>query len=194
MGKIIVLLKTIFVPAFLILLMADSLNARQAAIIIYIFDLVLAAGYGLNDSKGSGIYSVVMAMMDKLLISSTFICFAAIEELMIPIWMVIIIVINEFIDSGFENVRDSINNSIKKTAFRSRFFVRFSILFITVVLLLLTKNHYSEIWTFKNMGTLLEELPYWITFIVVVFSVFSGINNVKLSIKSLQEEEKNNGR
>jgi hypothetical protein len=44
------------------------------------------------------------------------------------------------------------------------------------------------------MGALLEELPYWITFIVVVFSVFSGINNVKLSIKSLQEEEKNNGR
>jgi len=66
MKKIIVLLKTIFVPAFLILLMADSLNARQAAIIIYIFDLVLVAGYGLNDSKDSGIYSVVMAMMDKL--------------------------------------------------------------------------------------------------------------------------------
>jgi hypothetical protein len=193
MKKIIVLLKTIFVPAFLILLMADSLNARQAAIIIYIFDLVLVAGYGLNDSKDSGIYSVVMAMMDKLLISSTFICFAALEELRIPIWMVIIIVINEFIDSGFENVRDSINNSIKKTAFRSRFFVRFSILFITVALLLI-KIYYSEIWTFKNMGALLEELPYWITFIVVVFSVFSGINNVKLSIKSLQEEEKNNGR
>ena len=189
---IMTFLRFVLIPFFVVFILMDDIYAKVAALLIFIADCILnfsgnhIASHFQYDMKAREIISV---LIDKLLISAAFICFAGMKELAIPAWMVILIVINEFVTSGLKNIvapgKEKISIKINP---KTRVVSKSGIMVIIVILVIIgaLKNNPQILFT-GTAKLLLKAIPYWITLIIAGFGAASGINCVRRNIKMLQE-------
>lgn len=122
-------------------------------------------------------------LADKMLISASFICFTNIPFLNIPAWMVISIIAREFLITGLRSI--AAYKSLIIPADRAGKFKTTSqivaILLITVILIL---NEYfianpASVYLnkyFLQYSNFVNKTPFWITFVIVILTVISGLN------------------
>lgn len=185
-------IRMIFIPFFVIFILAGNIYAKVTALLIFVADCLIDIYE--NRDIGNPQYStssrgIISVLIDKLLISSAFICFAGMKELSVPVWMVILIVLNEYVTSGLKNIAASRKDNVSiKTNPKSRFFSKGGIIVILVILIvkIILKDNPQIIIADANKF-LLEAIPYWVTLVIAGFSAASGINCVKKNIKVLQE-------
>ena len=137
----------------------------------------------------TGIKGTLSVLIDKLLISAAFICFISMKELSVPVWMVILIVLNEFVTSGLKSIAVSRSDKISiKTNPKSRFVPKGGIMVLILIVLITNIVENSSGVQVSNTGKfLLRAVPYWLTLVIAGFSASSGINCVIRNIKILQE-------
>ncbi|MDR0800492.1 MAG: CDP-diacylglycerol--glycerol-3-phosphate 3-phosphatidyltransferase [Endomicrobium sp.] len=128
-------------------------------------------------------------LADKLLISAAFICFVDIPMLGIAAWMVIIIIAREFVITGLRSIAAA--KSIIIPADKSGKFKTVSqIIVIILILLILIVNEalfkfagltpdtlkLYDCGSYATLALIMKRIPFWATFITVVFTVYSGVN------------------
>jgi CDP-diacylglycerol--glycerol-3-phosphate 3-phosphatidyltransferase len=138
-------------------------------------------------------------LVDKILISSAFICFANIPILGIPSWMIIAIISREFLITGLRSIV-AVKNIIVSTNKLGKFKTTLQIcVAITILIILIINRTFykfvsvksSSITKFDNYYcatlAIIEKIPFWITLVVVVVTIYSGINYI-LEYKKLLNE------
>jgi CDP-diacylglycerol--glycerol-3-phosphate 3-phosphatidyltransferase len=130
-------------------------------------------------------------LADKLLISSAFICFVGIPYLRIVSWMVISIISREFLITGLRSIA-AYKNVIIPADRLGKFKTTLQIVVIITTLTIIIINEafakYGGIsidfFKFYNIGAYsyvivaIEKIPYWLTFLAAIFTIFSGANYV----------------
>ena len=185
-------IRMVFIPFFVIFILVGNIYTRMTALLIFVADCLIDiyknrdTGSPRHSISNRGIMSV---LIDKLLISSAFICFAGMRELSIPVWMVILIVLNEYVTSGLKNIAASRKDNVSiKMNPKSRFFSKGGIIVILIILIVkIILNDNPQIIIADANKFLLEAIPYWVTLVIAGFSAASGINCVKRNIKVIQE-------
>ncbi|MDR1522420.1 MAG: CDP-diacylglycerol--glycerol-3-phosphate 3-phosphatidyltransferase [Endomicrobium sp.] len=125
-------------------------------------------------------------LADKMLISTSFICFTSIPFLRVPAWMVVAIIAREYLITGLRSIAAYKNIMIpadKTGKFKTTFQI-VAILLISVILIL---NEYfianpTSVYLnkyFLQYANFVNKIPFWITFTVVVFTVTSGLNYMR---------------
>ncbi len=178
-----------FVPLVVIFILAGNVYTVLAAFLIFVADFLI----DIYENRGAGSRGIFPVLVDKLIISSAFIAFAGTRDLSIPVWMVILIVLNEYVTSGLRNIAISRKDNVSiKTNPKLRFFSKGGIIIISIILVVkLVLKENSQIIINDANQLLLKTIPYWITLIIAGFSAASGINCVKRNIEVLREGEGN---
>jgi len=138
-------------------------------------------------------------LADKLLISSAFIYFVSIRVLDVKAWMVIIIVAREFLITGFRSIAAAKNVIIpanKAGKFKTTSQILAIIVIMVIIILIVDKAFFKFFGvtydTLKSScSTLLlviEKMPFWVTFVVVVLTVYSGAKYVWKYRKLINEK------
>jgi CDP-diacylglycerol--glycerol-3-phosphate 3-phosphatidyltransferase len=104
----ITILRVFMIPIFLVFMLVDNIpygNIIAAAIFVVAsltdaLDGYIARKYNLTTNFGK----FMDPLADKLLVSAALICFVAMPEVGMPVWVVIVIISREFIISGFRLV------------------------------------------------------------------------------------------
>ncbi|GMO65745.1 MAG: CDP-diacylglycerol--glycerol-3-phosphate 3-phosphatidyltransferase [Endomicrobiia bacterium] len=128
-------------------------------------------------------------LADKLLISAAFIYFIKIPILGVATWMVIIIVAREFLIIGLRSIAATRRIMIpadKIGKFKTTSQI-LAIIIIMVIIIFLVNNVFFKFFgitqsTLKNSYStifiVMKKTPFWVTFVVVVLTVYSGIKYV----------------
>jgi CDP-diacylglycerol--glycerol-3-phosphate 3-phosphatidyltransferase len=122
-------------------------------------------------------------LADKMLISTSFICFTSIPFLRVPAWMVVAIIAREFLITGLRSIAAYKNVMIPADR-AGKFKTTSQILAILLISVILIINEYfitnpTSIYFnkyFLYYANFINKIPFWITFAIVVFSVISGLN------------------
>jgi len=128
-------------------------------------------------------------LADKLLISAAFIYFIKIPILGVAAWMVIIIVAREFIMTGLRSIAatKSIIIPADKTGKFKTTSQMIAIIVIMVIVILVVNKAFFKFFgitqnTMKNsystMFIVMKKTPFWVTFVVVMLTVYSGVKYV----------------
>jgi CDP-diacylglycerol--glycerol-3-phosphate 3-phosphatidyltransferase len=128
---------------------------------------------------------------DKLLVSAAFIYFVNIPTLGIAAWMVIIIIGREFLITGLRSIAASRNVMIpadKSGKFKT---VLQMIAIIVIMVILIVREALFEFAglipdvlrlcdfrSYTALSLIMKKMPFWITLVVVVFTVYSGVNYI----------------
>jgi CDP-diacylglycerol--glycerol-3-phosphate 3-phosphatidyltransferase len=128
---------------------------------------------------------------DKLLVSAAFIYFVNIPILGIAAWMVIIIIGREFIITGLRSIAAARNVMIpadKSGKFKT---VLQMVVIMIVMVILISREAFFEFagltsdalrlydfGSFVALSFIMEKIPFWITLIAVILTVYSGINYI----------------
>ncbi len=189
----VIYLRMIFIPFFVMFLLMDNVYARLIALLIFVTECgidiyenhISVTSYNANTG---GILSV---LIDKLMISLAFICFAGMKTLSIPVWMVIPIVLNEYVTSGLKNIAASRKDNISiRTNPKSRFVPKGGIIIILTLLAVISIIENAPALSITDANKFLfEAVPYWVTLVIAGFSAASGVNCVIRNIKVLKEEK-----
>ncbi|MDR1511810.1 MAG: CDP-diacylglycerol--glycerol-3-phosphate 3-phosphatidyltransferase [Endomicrobium sp.] len=126
---------------------------------------------------------------DKLLISAAFIYFIKIPTLGIATWMVIIIVAREFVMTGLRSVAasKSVMISADKTGkFKTTSQVVAIIIIMMIIILIVNKAFFEFFGITRDllnsfcpaMLVVMEKVPFWVTLVIVVLTVYSGVKYV----------------
>lgn len=102
------ILRVCMIPVFVIFLMCEQIPYSDyiaggvfiAACVTDFFDGYLARKYNLITNFGK----FMDPLADKLLVCASIVCFVAIKDCQLPVWVAIIIISREFIISGFRLV------------------------------------------------------------------------------------------
>ena len=175
--------RIMLVPFFIMLLEFHLFWTSVFALIIFIIASVTDLIDGrIARSRNSvttlGIFLDPLA--DKLLISSAFICFAVIDYLYVPAWMVIAIIAREFIITGLRALAAS-KNVIIPADKSGKFKTTFQVIAIIVILLIivitegLAKYH---IQASQTMDSVFRATPFIATFLVAFFTLYSGFKYI----------------
>ncbi len=184
------LTRIILVPLFMMYMFYDNLYTRVIALVVFI----VAALTDLFDGRIARYYNCVSnfgkfmdPLADKLLVSAAFISFVGLEELQIPAWMVVCVIIREFSITGLRTLAAA-QGKIISASKSGKFKTTFQITTIIIVLLILIVNAWinklgsTEVFLF-NYGSLskyylelyLEKIPYYLMFFTTCITVFSGV-------------------
>ncbi|MDR2666159.1 MAG: CDP-diacylglycerol--glycerol-3-phosphate 3-phosphatidyltransferase [Endomicrobium sp.] len=128
-------------------------------------------------------------LADKLLISAAFIYFIKIPILGVATWMVIIIVAREFLMTGLRSIAATKRIMIHadKTGKFKTTAQMVAIIIIMVIIIFLVNKAFFKFFgitqsTMKNSYSMIlivmKKTPFWMTFIVVVLTVYSGLKYV----------------
>jgi CDP-diacylglycerol--glycerol-3-phosphate 3-phosphatidyltransferase len=197
------LLRVLLVPIFIVLLEIESVWTAIAALIIFavasitdFFDGKIARKY--NTITTLGIFLDPLA--DKLLITSSFVCFVGMYSLSIPAWMVICIIAREFVITGLRFIASSKNISIP-ASIHGKFKTTSQIIAIVIILLIIIIKSVMAEFYFTTPYDLFEltgiqyfcgwcllKLPYWLMLIVTILTLYSGVAYM-LEHKSIFKEE-----
>jgi CDP-diacylglycerol--glycerol-3-phosphate 3-phosphatidyltransferase len=138
-------------------------------------------------------------LADKLLISAAFIYFVNIPMLGVAAWMVVIIVAREFLMMGFRSIAAAKNVIIpadKAGKLKTISQILAIIIIMVIVILVVNKAFFKFLGvtqdSLKNSCSMLlfvmEKTPFWVTFVVVVLTVYSGAKYIWKHRKLISEE------
>jgi CDP-diacylglycerol--glycerol-3-phosphate 3-phosphatidyltransferase len=128
---------------------------------------------------------------DKLLVSAAFIYFVNIPTLGISAWMVIIIIGREFLITGLRSIAVSRNVMIsadKSGKFKT--LLQMIVIMVTMVILIVREALFEfagltpdalrlcDCRSYATLSLIMEKIPFWITLVVVMFTVYSGVNYI----------------
>jgi CDP-diacylglycerol--glycerol-3-phosphate 3-phosphatidyltransferase len=131
-------------------------------------------------------------LADKLLIFAAFVCFVKIRTLGINAWMVIAIITREFLITGLRSIA-AYNNVIIPADRSGKFKTTSQIVVIIVIMIILIINEaflkfggmticilkYCDCELYVTLAIILmKEIPFWATLVVVLLTVFSGVNYI----------------
>jgi CDP-diacylglycerol--glycerol-3-phosphate 3-phosphatidyltransferase len=130
-------------------------------------------------------------LADKLLICAAFICFVDVKIIDVPAWMIIAIISREFLITGLRSLAAS-KNVIIAADKAGKFKTTLQIVVIMIVLLILVLNElsvkfyhapYYEFLKYSGspyytLAVLMQKIPYWITFMATILTLFSGFNYI----------------
>jgi CDP-diacylglycerol--glycerol-3-phosphate 3-phosphatidyltransferase len=122
-------------------------------------------------------------LADKMLISASFICFTNISFLNIPAWMVISIITREFLITGLRSIA-AYKNLIIPADRAGKFKTTSQIVAILLITVILILNEYfianpTSLYLnkyFLQYSNFVNKTPFWITFVIVILTVISGLN------------------
>jgi CDP-diacylglycerol--glycerol-3-phosphate 3-phosphatidyltransferase len=125
-------------------------------------------------------------LADKMLISASFICFVSVPFLRVPAWMVIAIIAREFFITGLRSIAAYKNIMIPADR-AGKFKTTSQIVAILLISVILIINEYfvsnpTSVYLnkyFLQYTDLVNKIPFWTTFVVVVFTVISGLNYIR---------------
>jgi CDP-diacylglycerol--glycerol-3-phosphate 3-phosphatidyltransferase len=137
-------------------------------------------------------------LADKLLISAAFIYFVKIPILGVAAWMVIIIIAREFLMTGLRYIAavKSVVIPADRTAKLKTMSQMIAIIVIMAIIILVVNKAFFKFFgitqnTLKNSHSaifiVMEKTPFWVTFVVVVLAVYSGVKYVWKYKKILTE-------
>jgi len=197
------LLRIILVPVFIVLLEIENIWTAVAALIVFLvasitdfFDGKIARKY--NTITTLGIFLDPLA--DKLLITSSFICFVGMFGLNIPAWMVICIIAREFVITGLRFIASSKNVSIP-ASIHGKFKTTSQIIAIVMILVIIIIKYILAEFYFVTPYDLFElsgiqyfcgwcllKLPYWLMLVVTILTLYSGVAYI-LEHKNIFKED-----
>jgi CDP-diacylglycerol--glycerol-3-phosphate 3-phosphatidyltransferase len=121
-------------------------------------------------------------LADKMLISTSFICFTTVSFFLIPAWMVIAIIAREFLITGLRSIA-AYKNVIIPADKSGKFKTTSQIVVIVFISTILVTNEYFIVNTasvyysyYLQYSSFINKIPFWITFAVVIFTIISGLN------------------
>jgi CDP-diacylglycerol--glycerol-3-phosphate 3-phosphatidyltransferase len=125
-------------------------------------------------------------LADKILISAAFIYFVSIPFLRVPSWMVVAIIAREFFITGLRSIAAYKNVMIPADR-TGKFKTTSQIVAIVLISIILILNEYfvsNPTSTdlnkyFLQYADSVNKVPFWITFVVVVFTIISGLNYMR---------------
>jgi CDP-diacylglycerol--glycerol-3-phosphate 3-phosphatidyltransferase len=134
-------------------------------------------------------------LADKMLISASFICFVSIPFLRVPAWMVVAIIAREFFITGLRSFA-AYKNVIIPADRTGKFKTTSQIVAILLISVILILNEYflanpTSAYLnkyFLQYADFVNKTPFCITFVVVVFTIISGLNYI-LKYKDLLSEK-----
>lgn len=186
-------LRIILVPVFVVFMAINSFWCNIFALFVFIFAAITDYYDGViarqqNTITTFGIFLDPLA--DKLLVTSAFVSFVAIESLQIPAWMVIAIIAREFIITGLRSLGASKNVIIPASIFGKFKTTSQITAIITILVILIAESVLIKFFKVTQydlfemsgwqyiMGWILINLPYWLMFIVTILTVYSGLNYI----------------
>jgi CDP-diacylglycerol---glycerol-3-phosphate 3-phosphatidyltransferase len=184
-------LRLVLVPVFIVFTVTDNLWTRIFALFIFIGASLtdLYDGYLARKYKEITLFGQFMdPLADKFLIAAAFISFVEMRELNVPAWMVVLIIGREFLITGLRLV--AISKGLVLPAERAgKFKMTSQVVAVVSILIILCVNswlhryhHLTPIellsdtgWSFWG-GSFLAWASYWLTFIVTLFTLISGLS------------------
>jgi CDP-diacylglycerol--glycerol-3-phosphate 3-phosphatidyltransferase len=128
---------------------------------------------------------------DKLLVSTAFIYFVSIPILGIAVWMVIAIVGREFLITGFRSIAAYRNIMIpadKSGKFKA--VLQMVVIVATMVILIVREALFEfagltpdalrlyDSKSYTALSLIVEKMPFWITLVVAIITVYSGVDYI----------------
>jgi len=179
------LLRLLLIPAFMAFMIVDNLWTRIASLVIF-------AGASITDwydgsvARRTGTVSVIGSFLDpladKMLIAAAFIGFIELKELHIPAWMVVLIIIREFLITGLRSLAAA-RGRVLVAEKAGKWKTASQMLAIITILVILILNAASGRWPslLHRLGPwepaarrLLMIIPYWLVFAACLITIFSG--------------------
>jgi len=187
------LLRVVLVPVFVVFLAIDTFWFNIVALVIFIIASITDYWDGViarqqNTVTTFGIFLDPLA--DKLLVTSAFVSFVAMPQLQIPAWMVIAIIAREFIITGLRSLGASKNVIISASIFGKVKTTSQITAIITILVILIVEGIFVKFFKLSQydllemsnwqyyLGWILINLPYWLMFVVTIFTVYSGMNYI----------------
>ncbi len=172
------ILRIILTPVFLFFFLSEEPLYKQISLGIYIvaaltdwYDGWLARKFNYITSWGK----FWDPLADKILTSAAFIGFAILE--VVPLWMVIIIILRDFIVTGLRAYADYKNISFP-TSYYAKWKTFIQMAFLYYLLLVYTGMHTKQIYTGNEelFSILMNEYFIYITMLIITIITFhSGV-------------------
>lgn len=198
-SNVLTILRIFFIPYFLIFLFSNYKYGKFIALLIFIlasltdwYDGKIARRRGEVTEFGK----IMDPIADKLLVLSAFISFVQLD--LIPTWMVIIMIAREFIITSLRMVTISNKRKVLPAMASGKHKTVWHIVTIITILAILMMEEFitREISPWKDflvsqgdvgehVFALLHVIPYVMTFICIVYSVYSAVDFVRKNKKYL---------
>ena len=188
-------LRIILTPVFLILFLADDPLLKQISLIVFIiaaltdwYDGWLARKFNYITDWGK----FWDPLADKILTSAAFLGFVYLK--IIPIWMVIIIIVRDFLITGLRAYADYKGHSFP-TSYYAKVKTFVQLTFLYYLLIVYVGQNTSQIFTGheKLFSILMDQTFIYVTMLIITIITFhSGITYLYKSrhlIKSLFQHE-----
>lgn len=181
------ILRIFFIPYFLIFLLSNFKYGKIIALFIFIIASLTDWYDGKIARKRDEVTEfgkIMDPIADKLLILSAFISFVQLD--LVPTWMIIIMIAREFLVTSFRMVAISKSKKVLSAIPSGKHKTVWNVITIITILTILA---IPEVCSWKNFliskGDVGEHLvafvlvlPYAMTFICVVYSIYSAIDFV----------------
>lgn len=169
----ITFVRIFFVPVFLILILINSWESILLALIIFILGGLSDTVDGILARKSKTVTKIgatLDPLADKLLITTALICLLGFEELNIPIWTVVIIVLRDYIITWFRTLNYKEAIPADKMAKIKTFLQNIVIIYILSVIILK-----QQIVTVHLEKILIDILPRILMIFISLFTLLSGL-------------------
>ena len=196
------LLRLFMIPFFLSFIVHDNFYSRVAALVLFIlasltdlYDGKIARARGMVTSVGT----FLDPLADKLLISAAFIAFVQVADFYVPAWMVVLIIGREFLITGLRTLAATHGRTLPAQP-AGKFKTTSQVVAIITIILIMVINSFFEkfgglpVEGFESRRHLwdvvlliLDWSPYWMTFVVTVFTIVSGFIYIKDNSDLLHE-------
>jgi CDP-diacylglycerol--glycerol-3-phosphate 3-phosphatidyltransferase len=184
--------RIIIIPFFILCIEVSGFWFNVAALALFLIasftdflDGTIARKYNIVTSLGI----FLDPLADKMLVSAAFICFVQFNVLHIPAWMVIAIIAREFLITGFRSLAVTKNVIIPADKF-GKFKMTSQIVVIVIVLLIMiirdgflkfynvapSMIEFYDKGSYKTLAYLFDKAPFWAVLVVVILTLYSGIN------------------
>jgi len=171
------LLRWALVPVFMIFTILDNFWTRVLALIIFVaasltdaYDGYIARKY--NEVTEFGKFMDPLA--DKFLISAAFICFIKMRELNVAPWMIVLIFGRELLVTGLRLLAASKGQMLSADRQgKLKTIIQMSIVILLLIILCL--NSFLRQFINQAPPRILEVSPYWLVFISMVVTLYSGV-------------------
>lgn len=188
------LLRLALVPFFLVFTVADSLETRIAALVVFVLASLTDLWDGRIARKRGQVTTLGIfldPLADKFLIATAFVAFVQIDEVNVPAWMVVLIIGREFLITGLRALAATAGRVLPAQP-AGKFKTTSQIVAIITILLILlfnsafdrygggpTSRLLGEQGGWNAFGWFLHGGPYWLTFITTVLTIVSGYGYLK---------------
>ncbi|MCS7150897.1 MAG: CDP-diacylglycerol--glycerol-3-phosphate 3-phosphatidyltransferase [Endomicrobia bacterium] len=169
----ITIFRIFLVPLFLIFILIESFQTRVLAFLIFILGGVTDTIDGIIARKQNTVTKVgssIDPLADKLLITTALISFLGFQELKIPTWTVIVIVIRDYLITWMRSLEYNFSMPADKTA-KIKTFLQ-NIVVICIMVILIFKKQIIKIDLDKYI---INFFPRFAMILVAIFTLVSGI-------------------